>query len=70
MLKRSFYMRSDVAARLTALIEDLHYLTRQARHEVLAAMAAVAEEHKPEIEQRLRQGSPQPGRQKKDGASR
>jgi len=70
MLHRSFYLRSDVAARLTALIEDLHFGTRRPRHEILAAVVDVTEQHRSEIELSLRQGSSRGRGDRKDGASR
>ena len=46
-------MRADVADRLAAAVDDLHYLTRRPRHEVLAALVDVALSHRAEIEARL-----------------
>jgi hypothetical protein len=57
MRHRSFYMRSDVADRLAAVVDDLHYATRRPRHEVLAALVDVTVCHRTEIEARLTQGS-------------
>jgi hypothetical protein len=57
MRHRSFYMRSDVADRLAAVVDDLHYATRRPRHEVLAALVDVTLGHRAEIEARLTQGS-------------
>jgi hypothetical protein len=57
MRHRSFYMRSDVADRLAAVVDDLHYATRRPRHEVLAALVDVTLGHRSEIEARLTQGS-------------
>ncbi len=57
MRHRSFYMRSDVAERLAAAVDDLHFATRRPRHEVLAALVGVSLEHRAEIEARLTQGS-------------
>ena len=70
MLHRSFYMRSDDEARLTALIEDLHHGTRRPRHEVLAAVIHTTRQHRAEIERSLRQGTPRGREDRKDGASR
>jgi hypothetical protein len=70
MKRRSFYMRSDDMARLTALIEDLYFGTRRKRHEILAVMVDVIEQHRPEIARRLRQGSSRGGPGRKGGASR
>jgi hypothetical protein len=53
MRHRSWYMRADVADRLAATIDDLHYLTRRPRHEVLAALVDVSLTHRAEIEARL-----------------
>ena len=55
MRHRSFYMRSAVADQLSGVVDDLHYATRQPRHEVLAALVDVALSHRDEIEKRLRQ---------------
>ena len=57
MRHRSFYMRTDVADRLAAVVDDLHYATRRPRHEVLAALVGVTLEHRAEIEARLTRGS-------------
>ncbi len=57
MRHRSFYMRSDVADRLAAAVDDLHYSARRPRHEVLAALVDVVLDHRAEIEARLAQGS-------------
>jgi hypothetical protein len=57
MRHRSFYMRSDVADRLAAVVDDLHFSTRRPRHEVLAALVDVTLGHRSEIEARLSQGS-------------
>ena len=55
MRHRSFYMRSVVADQLSEVVDDLHYATRQPRHEVLAALVDVALRHRAEIEERLKQ---------------
>ncbi len=70
MMHRSFYMRSDDEARLTALIEDLHHGTRRPIHEVLAAVIHTTEQHRAEIETSLRQGTPRGRKGRKDGASK
>jgi len=57
MRHRSFYMRSDVADRLAAAVDDLHFVTRRPRHEVLAAVVDVTLGHRAEIAARLRQDS-------------
>jgi hypothetical protein len=57
MRHRSFYMRSDVADRLAAVVDDLHFSTRRPRHEVLAALVDVTLRHRSEIEARLTRGS-------------
>lgn len=53
MTRKSWYMRQDVADELVAAVDDLHYQTRLPRHEVLAALAAVALGHRAEIQARL-----------------
>jgi hypothetical protein len=53
MRHRSFYMRGDVADRLAAAVDDLHYSARRPRHEVLAALVDVVLDHRSEIEARL-----------------
>jgi len=57
MRHRSFYMRSDVADRLAAVVDDLHFATRRPRHEVLAALVDVTLGHRAEIEARLARAS-------------
>ncbi len=58
MRHRSFYMRSDVADRLAAAVDDLHSPARRPRLEGLAARVDVGLDHRAEIEARLaRQGS-------------
>ena len=57
MRHRSFYMRRDVADRLAAVVDDLHFATRRPRHEVLAALVDVTLGHRAEIEARLARGS-------------
>jgi hypothetical protein len=54
MAHRSWYLRADVTERLSDVVNDLHFATRRPRHEVLAAVIAVALEHRAEIEARLR----------------
>jgi len=73
MRRRSVYLAAEVADRLDAAVDDLHFATRRPKHEVLAAAVAVALEHRAEIEARLAQ-SDQDGRDGgqqagKDGAS-
>ena len=46
-------MRGDVADRLAAAVDDLHYSARRPRHEVLAALVDVVLDHRSEIEARL-----------------
>lgn len=53
MAHRSWYLRADVAERLAAAVTDLHFTTRQPRHEVLAAVIEVALGHRAEIEAQL-----------------
>jgi hypothetical protein len=53
MRHRSWYMRADVADQLAAVVDDVHFVTRRPRHEVLAALVDVALEHRGEIEARL-----------------
>lgn len=58
MQTRSWYLASDVAARLAAAVDDIHWRTRRPKHEILAAAVGVALEHQAEIVDRLAQ----PGR--------
>jgi hypothetical protein len=57
MARRSWYMRADVADRLAAVVDDLHYSTRRPRHEVLAAVVDVSVHHLAEIEAQLSRGN-------------
>ena len=41
------------ADRLASLVDDLHFMTRRPRHEVLAAVVGVIVDHRAEIEARL-----------------
>ena len=53
MDRRSWYMPRESADALAQLVDDLHYATRRPKHEVLAAVIAVALAHRSEIETRL-----------------
>jgi len=53
MDRRSWYMPRESADALAQLVDDLHYATRRPKHEVLAAVIAVALVHRSEIENRL-----------------
>jgi hypothetical protein len=53
MRHRSWYLAADVADRLAAAVDDIHWLTRQPKHAVLGAALAVALEHQDEIVARL-----------------
>jgi hypothetical protein len=53
MRHRSWYLAADVAERLAAAVDDIHFRTRRPKHEVLGAALAVALEHQDEIMARL-----------------
>jgi len=53
MDRRSWYMPRESADALAQLVDDLHFATRRPKHEVLAAVIAVALAHRSEIENRL-----------------
>jgi hypothetical protein len=53
MAHRSWYLAADVAERLAAAVDDIHFRTRRPKHEVLGATVAVALEHEDEIIGRL-----------------
>jgi hypothetical protein len=53
MQTRSWYLAADVADRLAAAVDDIHWRTRRPKHEVLAAALGVALEHQGEIVDRL-----------------
>lgn len=53
MAHRSWYIPADVADRLAAVVDELHFSTRKAKNEVLGAALAVALEHEAEIRARL-----------------
>lgn len=53
MRRRSWYLPADISDRLSAVVDDIHFRTRQPKHEVLSAIAAVALDHQPEILARL-----------------
>jgi hypothetical protein len=53
MRHRSWYLAADVAERLAAVVDDIHFRTRRPKHEVLGAALAVALEHQDEIMARL-----------------
>lgn len=54
MDRRSWYMPKSVADALAEVVEDLHYDTRQPKHEVLRALVEVALEHRGEARARLK----------------
>lgn len=54
MDRRSWYMPKSVADALAEVVEDLHYDTRQPKHEVLRALVEVALEHRGEARTRLK----------------
>lgn len=56
MDRRSWYMAKQTADALAAVVEDLHYTTRQPKHVVLSAVVSVALEHQAEVERRLMGG--------------
>lgn len=53
MDRRSWYMSKAVADALAEEVDELHYATRRPKHEVLAALIAVAMEHRDEVRARL-----------------
>jgi len=53
MARRSWYLPQADADRLASLVDDLHFMTRRPRHEVLAAVVGVIVGHRAEIEERL-----------------
>jgi hypothetical protein len=53
MARRSWYLPADVAGRLAVVVDDLHYLTRRPKWEVLAAALGVAVDHRADILARL-----------------
>jgi hypothetical protein len=57
MQKRSWYLPADVADRLAAMVDDIHFATRRPKHEVLTAALAVAIEHQADIVTKLGAGS-------------
>lgn len=54
MDRRSWYMPKVSADALADAVEDLHYDTRQPKHEVLRVLVEIALEHRAEIRSRLR----------------
>ncbi|RIH58440.1 hypothetical protein D3C59_33435 [Streptomyces sp. SHP22-7] len=54
MDRRSWYMPRASADSLAEVVEDLHYDTRQPKHEVLRALVEVALEHRAEARARLK----------------
>ncbi len=56
MQHRSWYLPADVAERLAAVVDDIHYSTRRPKHEVLAAALSVAMEHQDDIMTKLAAG--------------
>lgn len=53
MDRRSWYMSKAVADALAEEVDELHFATRRPKHEVLAALIAVAMEHGDEVRSRL-----------------
>jgi hypothetical protein len=53
MLRKSWYMPAESAAELDQLADDLHYTCRRPKSACLAAVVAVAIEHRAEIAARL-----------------
>lgn len=53
MRHRSWYLRADVAERLDAAVNEMHFTTRRPKHEVLGAAVAVLLEHQGDILARL-----------------
>lgn len=45
MDRRSWYMPRDSAEALAAAVDDLHWSTRRPKHEIVAALVAVAVRH-------------------------
>jgi hypothetical protein len=54
MDRRSWYMPKESADALAAALEELHFATRQPKHAIMAALVAVALEHLPAVEQRVK----------------
>lgn len=52
-VRRSWYMPASSAEALARAIDDLHYATRRPKHEVIAALVAVALEHAEDARARL-----------------
>ncbi|GGZ27874.1 hypothetical protein [Streptomyces nitrosporeus] len=55
MDRRSWYMPQASADALAEIVDDLHYATRQPKHQVLRVLVEVALEHRSEIARRLRE---------------
>jgi hypothetical protein len=53
MAHRSWYLSADVADRLAAVVNELHFSTRRPKNEVLGAAITVALEHQEDILARL-----------------
>lgn len=49
MTSRSWYISTDLADRLAAAVDDIHFRTRRPKHEVLGAAVSVALEHEADI---------------------
>jgi predicted transcriptional regulator len=56
MRRRSWYIPQDIADRVAAMVDDIHYATRRPKHEVLAAALAIAVEHQADILARVKDG--------------
>jgi hypothetical protein len=52
----SWRLPADVADRLAAVVDDIHFATRRPKQAIHAAVVAVALEHQPEILARLAPG--------------
>ena len=53
MAHRSWYLQRGAADEFAAAVEDIHFVTRRPKHEVIAAALAVALDHRDAIEARL-----------------
>jgi hypothetical protein len=54
--RRSWYLPQEVGDQLAAMVEEIHFTTRRPKHEVLAAVVAVAVEHQADVLARLQDG--------------
>ena len=57
MQRRSWYLPADVAERLAAVVDDIHFETRRPKHEVLGAAMSVAMDHQADIMTKLSEGA-------------